>query len=69
MLGLMTEVFMKEILIIMIYTAMEPMCGWIKENMKVNGIEIKCMVKEKLLGLMVKYMKEYYLIILINKVI
>jgi len=37
--------FMKEILIIMIYMGEEFMYGLIKENMKVNGREIKCMVK------------------------
>jgi len=43
---------MKGSLIIMIFMEVESMFGQIIEDMKENGREIRCMVRELLLGLM-----------------
>lgn len=48
----------KETSIIMIFKVSEHIHGVIKENMKVNGIKIKCMDKEKFRGKMAEIMKE-----------
>lgn len=49
---------MKDSLIIMTYMDLEFMFGLIIENIKGNGKEIKCMVKEQQLGQMDEVMRE-----------
>ena len=49
---------MKEISNLMIFMVTEFMNGQMVKDMKANGIEIKCMAKEKLFGKMEENMKE-----------